>query len=41
MKAARTIEEYRQLLAAAGLAHAQIEPTWPERVCVSWQHTAC
>lgn len=40
VKAARTIEEYRELLTAADLAHAQIEPTWPERVCVSWQHPA-
>ena len=37
VKAARTLEEYRQLLAAVGLRHAKIDSTWPERVCVSWR----
>ncbi len=36
VKAARTPAEYRQLLDAAGLSQAQIDRTWPERVCVSW-----
>jgi SAM-dependent methyltransferase len=36
VKAARTAAEYRQLLDAAGLSQAQIDRTWPERVCVSW-----
>ncbi len=37
VKAARTFAEYRLLLTAAGLDRARIEPTWPERVCVSWE----
>ena len=39
VKAARTVVEYRQLLSIAGLPHAQIDRTWPERVCVSWKRT--
>jgi len=45
VKAARTPAEYRQLLDAAGLSTAQIDRTWPERVCVSWgrrkEHHSC
>jgi len=37
VKAARTTAEYRRLLVAADLPHAQIDRTWPERVCVSWK----
>jgi len=40
VKAARTTEEYRQLLTAAGLPHAEIDRTWPERACVSWERPA-
>lgn len=40
VKAARTTEEYRQLLTAAGLPPAKIDRTWPERVCVSWGRPA-
>lgn len=40
VKAARTTAEYRQLLATAGLPHAQIDRTWPERACISWGRTA-
>lgn len=37
VRAARTTEEYRQLLAAAGLATATIRRTWPERVLITWR----
>lgn len=37
VRAARTPEEYRQLLAAAGLATATIRRTWPERVLITWR----
>jgi SAM-dependent methyltransferase len=36
VKAARTRAEYRHLLDTADLPHAQIDSTWPERVCVHW-----
>jgi 2-polyprenyl-3-methyl-5-hydroxy-6-metoxy-1,4-benzoquinol methylase len=37
VRAARTIPEYRRLLAAAGLAAATIHRTWPERAVVVWR----
>jgi hypothetical protein len=36
VKAARSVAEYYHLMDTAGLPHARIERTWPERVCVSW-----
>ena len=40
VRAARTPEEYRRLLDAAGLASATIRRTWPERVLITWQREA-
>ena len=40
VRAARTPEEYRQLLDAAGLAAATIRRTWPERVLITWRREA-
>jgi len=40
VRAARTPEEYRRLLAAAGLATATIRRTWPERVLITWRREA-
>ncbi|MFM9195643.1 MAG: nucleotide-binding protein, partial [Planctomycetia bacterium] len=37
VRAARTIPDYRRLLAAAGLAAATIPRTWPERAVVIWR----
>lgn len=36
VRAARTPDEYGQLLAAAGLAGATVRRTWPERVLIVW-----
>lgn len=38
--AARTPDEYRRLLAAAGLTGATVRRTWPERVILSWSRSA-
>lgn len=40
VRAARTRQEYRQLLDAAGLASATIQRTWPERVLITWRREA-
>ncbi len=37
VRAARTVPEYRRLLAAAGLSAATIRRTWPERALVIWR----
>jgi 2-polyprenyl-3-methyl-5-hydroxy-6-metoxy-1,4-benzoquinol methylase len=37
VRAARTTAEYRQLLAAAGLASATVRRVWPERVLITWR----
>lgn len=36
VRAARTLDEYHQLLATAGLNGATIRRVWPERVILSW-----
>lgn len=36
VKAARTLDEYRLLLDDAGLAHAGLRRTWPERCVIEW-----
>jgi hypothetical protein len=38
VKAARTIKEYQQLFEEAGLLEPVLQRTWPERVCVTWNH---
>ena len=38
VKAARTIKEYKQLFEEAGLLEPFLQRTWPERVCVTWNH---
>jgi SAM-dependent methyltransferase len=40
VRAARTPEEYRRLLDAAGLTSATVHRTWPERVLITWQREA-
>ena len=37
VRAARTIPEYRALLARAGMASATVRRTWPERVVIAWR----
>jgi 2-polyprenyl-3-methyl-5-hydroxy-6-metoxy-1,4-benzoquinol methylase len=37
VRAARTIPEYRGLLARAGMAAATVRRTWPERVLIEWR----
>jgi SAM-dependent methyltransferase len=39
VKAARTMAEYRLLLDDAGLAHAGVRRTWPERCVIEWTST--
>lgn len=39
VRAARTIPEYRGLLARAGMAAATVRRTWPERVLIEWRRT--
>lgn len=36
VKAARTLDEYRRLLHVAGVDHATVKRTWPERCLVEW-----
>lgn len=38
VRAARTRDEYRRLLDAAGLPDATIHRTWPERVIITWRN---
>ncbi|MCE9631652.1 MAG: methyltransferase domain-containing protein [Planctomycetia bacterium] len=40
VRAARTMGEYRQLLDDAGLAHAGMRRTWPERCVIEWKSTS-
>ncbi len=40
VRAARTPDEYRHLLAAAGLTGATVRRTWPERVILVWSRPA-
>lgn len=40
VRAARTPHEYRELLAAAGLAAATVRRVWPERVLITWRREA-
>lgn len=40
VRAARTPDEYRRLLAAAGLASATLRRVWPERIMLQWQRAA-
>lgn len=37
VRAARTLPEYRTLLAEAGLAGARVRRVWPERVLIEWR----
>lgn len=37
VRAARTIPEYTQLLAVAGMTNATIRRTWPERALIVWR----
>ena len=37
VRAARTPAEYRLLAARAGLPHATVRRTWPERVVLAWK----
>jgi 2-polyprenyl-3-methyl-5-hydroxy-6-metoxy-1,4-benzoquinol methylase len=39
VRAARTIPEYRGLLARAGMAAATVRRIWPERVLIEWRRT--
>jgi SAM-dependent methyltransferase len=39
VRSARTIPEYRRLLAAAGLTTATIRRVWPERAVIVWRRT--
>jgi 2-polyprenyl-3-methyl-5-hydroxy-6-metoxy-1,4-benzoquinol methylase len=39
VRAARTIPEYRRLMAAAGLNAASIRRVWPERAVIVWRRT--
>jgi 2-polyprenyl-3-methyl-5-hydroxy-6-metoxy-1,4-benzoquinol methylase len=39
VRAARTIPEYRRLLAVAGLTTATIRRVWPERAVIVWRRT--
>lgn len=39
VRAARTLDEMRSLLAAAGLHEARIRRAWPERVVIEWKAT--
>lgn len=39
VKAARTMGEYRLLLDDAGLSHAGVRRTWPERCVIEWTST--
>lgn len=40
VRAARTISEYRGLLARAGMSAAVVRRTWPERVLITWRRAA-
>jgi SAM-dependent methyltransferase len=40
VRAARTLPEYRRLTDRAGLSHATIRKTWPERVLIQWRTAA-
>ena len=37
VRAARTVTEYRALLASAGLGDAKVHRVWPERVVIVWR----
>jgi SAM-dependent methyltransferase len=39
VRAARTVAEYRDLLARAGLTHAHVRRIWPERCLIEWSST--
>ena len=36
VRAARTLQEHRDLVASAGLAAASVRPAWPQRVVIEW-----
>lgn len=40
VRAARTLDEYRALVASAGLSEARVRSTWPERVVLEWSRAS-